>query len=448
MNKRKDKQINYRESQLIIPKIRNLNINSQQIKNNNNNKKLRNKNPFDDNPLYHKVIIKPSKKNLDGIEFYFISNKIKKEDIFYEINLLNKNNDYKKIKSKSLIHYEIKIDKKIENKKEIKYKFDSNLLLSFETLIPIKTIKENTGSIESLDVFPSGNFVAVSIENDILIFNINFNLIQAIKNNDNSEYGTTCVYVINNKSFVTCSKHIIFWKLNNNNQFVNSHKIENPHLGRRIYSIKFYNNGNNIVSCALDHFIKFYSKNSNNTYTCINQIEIDGTLTFVEINEKRNILINGSYNGIYLIDLNNYKIIDSCNYIKCMYQYSYTILSENKFITGGVINGKISVVDISTNKFNEETMITFGETIWSILYLKEKDIIIVISDRMTMKIYENITFKEIYQALDIHKNRVTGITQLYKGIISTFSEDGTIKIWYINYKDKIKNNNDNFKIKD
>ena len=81
MNKRKDKQINYRESQLIIPKIRNLNINSQQIKNNNNNKKLRNKNPFDDNPLYHKVIIKPSKKNLDGIEFYFISNKIKKEDI-------------------------------------------------------------------------------------------------------------------------------------------------------------------------------------------------------------------------------------------------------------------------------------------------------------------------------------------------------------------------------
>ena len=58
-----------------------------------------------------------------------------------------------------------------------------------------------------------------------------------------------------------------------------------------------------------------------------------------------------------------------------------------------------------------------------------------------MKIYENVTFKEIYQALEIHKNRVTGIVQLFKGIISTFSEDGTIKIWYINYKDKIKKNN-------
>ena len=41
MNKRKDKPINYRESQLIIPKILNLIINSQQIKNlyNINNKK-------------------------------------------------------------------------------------------------------------------------------------------------------------------------------------------------------------------------------------------------------------------------------------------------------------------------------------------------------------------------------------------------------------------------
>ena len=200
----------------------------------------------------------------------------------------------------------------------------------------------------------------------------------------------------------------------------------------------------------MDHYIKFYSKNNNNTFSYINQIEIEGTLTFVEINEKRNILINGSYNGIYLIDLNKYTIIDSCDNIKCMYQYSYTILSENKFITGGVINGKISVVDISTNKINEETMITFGETIWSILYLKEKDIIIVVSDRMTMKIYENITFKEIYQALEIHKNRVTGIVQLYKEIITTFSEDGTIKIWYINYKDKInkKNEENNYKIKD
>ncbi len=453
MNKRKNKY-NYRESQLIIPKIRNLNINSQQINhqfnNNNNNKIFENKNPFNDNPLCHKVIIKPSKTNLYGIEFFFISNKIKKEDIFYEINLLNKNNDYKKIKSKSLIHYEIKIDKNKVNKKEPKYKFDSNLLFSLETLIPIKTIKENTGSIESLDVFPSGNFVAVSVENDILIYNTNFHLIQSIKNNDNSEYGTTCVYVIDNKFFLTCSKHIKFWKLNNNNIYYNTYKIENPHQGRRIYSIKFYNKGNNIVSCALDHYIKFYSKNNNNTFSYINQIEIEGTLTFVEINEKRNILINGSYNGIYLIDLNKYTIIDSCDNIKCMYQYSYTILSENKFITGGVINGKISVVDISTNKINEETMITFGETIWSILYLKEKDIIIVVSDRMTMKIYENITFKEIYQALEIHKNRVTGIVQLYKEIITTFSEDGTIKIWYINYKDKInkKNEENNYKIKD
>ena len=94
MNKRKNKY-NYRESQLIIPKIRNLNINSQQINhqfnNNNNNKIFENKNPFNDNPLCHKVIIKPSKTNLYGIEFFFISNKIKKEDIFYEINLLNKN---------------------------------------------------------------------------------------------------------------------------------------------------------------------------------------------------------------------------------------------------------------------------------------------------------------------------------------------------------------------
>ena len=123
MNKRKNKY-NYRESQLIIPKIRNLNINSQQINhqfnNNNNNKIFENKNPFNDNPLCHKVIIKPSKTNLYGIEFFFISNKIKKEDIFYEINLLNKNNDYKKIKIKSLIHYEIKINKNKVNKKKKK----------------------------------------------------------------------------------------------------------------------------------------------------------------------------------------------------------------------------------------------------------------------------------------------------------------------------------------
>ncbi len=325
--------------------------------------------------------------------------------------------------------------KKKEKKK--KYNIDEQLISEIDVIAPIHSINTNSGTIQSLDVFPSGNIVAVTSQNDIIICNTEFNIIQQIKNNEGNEDGISYVLVKDEENFLTASKHIKFWKLIGDS-FEEINKIEKPHDGK-IFCLKLYNHYQNLVSCCLDHCINFYEKNYNNSYKFITKIEINSTLTFVRVNEKKNILINGSYNGIYIIDLNNYTIINYNTLIKCMYSYSYCFINDEKFIVADSLRSCMYVQDISNNNFNQETIIQFAnEIIWGITYLKSLNLIIVAGDRATMKIYENVTYKLIYSIEKSHKNRVIGVVQLDNNLIASFSEDSVINFWCINYRNKIK----------
>ena len=304
-------------------------------------------------------------------------------------------------------------------------------------ITPIHSLNINSGIIQSLDVFPSGNIIAVTSQNDIIICNTEFNIIQQIKIKEINEDGISYVLIKDEENFITASKHIKFWKLIGDS-FEEFNRIENPHDGK-IFCLKLYNHYQNLVSCSLDHYINFYEKNYNKYYKLITKIQLNCTLTFVRVNEKKKILINGSYNGIYLIDLNNYTIINYTNLIKCMYSYSYCFLNDEKFIVADSLKGCMYVEDISNNNFNQETIIQFSnEIIWGITYLKSLNLIIAAGNRATMNIYENITYKLIYSIQNSHKNRVIGIIQLDNKLIASFSEDSVINIWYINYRNKIK----------
>ena len=445
------KPINFRSSQIIFPKKKNdmMNIRNKVVI--EESKKKENKNIFNDNPLCHRAIIHFRDNNKILLEFNFNKKEIEKEiekenekeKEKEKKNLHNYNLPLKKdksIRSRSLIPQEIrKEEKKNIKKKEKKkkYNIDETFLSEMNIITPIHSLNINSGIIQSLDVFPSGNIIAVTSQNDIIICNTEFNIIQQIKIKEINEDGISYVLIKDEENFITASKHIKFWKLIGDS-FEEFNRIENPHDGK-IFCLKLYNHYQNLVSCSLDHYINFYEKNYNKYYKLITKIQLNCTLTFVRVNEKKKILINGSYNGIYLIDLNNYTIINYTNLIKCMYSYSYCFLNDEKFIVADSLKGCMYVEDISNNNFNQETIIQFSnEIIWGITYLKSLNLIIAAGNRATMNIYENITYKLIYSIQNSHKNRVIGIVQLDNKLIASFSEDSVINIWYINYRNKIK----------
>ena len=147
------------------------------------------------------------------------------------------------------------IEKKIvqiENRKKIQLETCNLHLLN--TL-------ENTHSklITSIQVFPCGNFISVSKDKSIGIYdNIHFTQLQKIPNAHNK--GIAYVSIKDDFNFITSSADcdIKIWIKKMNFEFELFHKIENAHsdkIGKIIYC-----ENDNIISCSKDGTIKIWEK--------------------------------------------------------------------------------------------------------------------------------------------------------------------------------------------
>ena len=86
-----------------------------------------------------------------------------------------------------------------------------SLNTNVNNLYHIKTIYEYNGNINCVSIFPSGNIISVSWNGSIIIYNLNFNIIQSIKTIDND---ILYVSIKDENNFITCSrdKNIKIWK--------------------------------------------------------------------------------------------------------------------------------------------------------------------------------------------------------------------------------------------
>ena len=114
-----------------------------------------------------------------------------------------------------------------------------------------------------ISVFPLGNIICAN-KKFLLIFDINFKIIQNILAHDNDLF---CISIKDDNNFVTSSYDdtIKIWK-KIKNKFILYYTIINGH-NNWIYNVLYCNNYN-IISCSHDESIKIWIEN-NNKYECM-----------------------------------------------------------------------------------------------------------------------------------------------------------------------------------
>ena len=149
------------------------------------------------------------------------------------------------------------------------------------------------GPINKISNFPSGNFVTVSVDKSIQIFDINLQKIQCIE--EAHDAAIMNVEVKDEDNFVTCScdESIKTW-IKKENLFKLNKIIKNAHENN-IHQVIYYSN-NFLISCSQDDKIKIWEE-INNNYQNITTLDTNfGIFSLMLLNDK-NILVSSGKNG-------------------------------------------------------------------------------------------------------------------------------------------------------
>ena len=384
-------------------------------------------------PNHDTINIKIKKDNLNDIyENTYTLKKLQKTKVFS-----NKKNVKDIIKG---ICYFIDKEKIIyeENNDNIKLSITSynkrNLELIFNKIIPekekpenltfnlIKTINEHNHRITSISIFPSGNFVSVSCDKTIKIWDIKYNLIQNI-NEAHDDY-INFVSIKDENNFGTCSRdnNIKLW-IKKDNLFILNEIIKNAHENW-IFKIIYLSN-EKIFSCSYDKTLKIWEK-INNSYQNIKLIKHPNIIYSILLLEDKNFLLSSGEFGTFIFDLKTYNCILEFNEVKCWNWNSLCKLDNNRIIIGG-IHGIIKIISLLEKKVIKEINNEFN--CWGIYNLNNKGIFFTCGESKNIKIYRNNNYEYIKCINDVHLDDIEGIIELKNNIILTYSWDKTIKIW-------------------
>jgi len=292
-------------------------------------------------------------------------------------------------------------------------------------LYHIKSIYENNGNINCVSVFPSGNIISVTWNGSIIIYNLNFNIIQTIKTNDND---ILYISIKDENNFITCSrdKYIKIWK-KISNKFELFQIIKNAHT-KWIYKVLYLNNL--IISCSNDKNIKIWEINKDNKYQCITILScLNSIYSFLLLKEK-NILITSGKEGTRFWDIITYKNILYIENAKCYLWNALDNIDNDKIIVGGEFsNFIIKIISISEKKIIKEIKNDFW--CFCINVIKDKKIILIGGDSNNINIY-NYNFECINKIQNAHDKSINGFIKIKNNLICSFSNDGNLKIWSFN----------------
>ena len=275
-------------------------------------------------------------------------------------------------------------------------------------------------SITSISVFPSGNFISVSENKSIYIYNSQFEKIKEI--NNGHQYGIYYVNVKDENNFVTASfKNIITW-IKNENEFKINEIIENAHTDW-IYKVLYYQNGS-IISCSNDKKIKIWEENNNNKHECITILLNEDRIRSILLLSEKNILVSSGYEGTKLWNLKNFECFCNIKDAICCGSDGLNILNNDNIIVGGDYHSIISIISIKSKNIIKSINNVFGCLGICVL---DNGIFLIGGMSNNIKVYKNYEcIQEINQS---HRNWIFGFVQLKNNVIASYSQDGTIKIW-------------------
>ena len=287
-----------------------------------------------------------------------------------------------------------------------------------------KVINAHHDTIHLISSFPSGNFISVSNDRTIKIFDNNLNNIQTIidAHDDNINY----IDIKDENNFMTCSYDCI--KTFNKNSFQNNifrfnKIIKNAHYDT-IYCIKYYLN-TNIISCSRDKTIKLWEE-KNEQYQCITIIKLSLCIKSLLILKTKNIFISSGFEGTNLWNMYNFECITNIKEVICYNTNMLKELDDDRIIVGDDI---IKVISISNKTIIKEINNEFRCI--GLCVIREKKIFLIGGYDNKIRIYRSDIFELIETINNAHDDWIYGFTQLKNDLIATYGRDRIIKIWLI-----------------
>ena len=309
------------------------------------------------------------------------------------------------------------------NKRQIEfplYKVEKNL--HNLNLILIKSLEAHNHRVSCVSIFPSGNFVSVSCDKSIKIWDSQYNLLQNIEeaHDDYMNY----VSIKDENNFATCSrdKSIKLWR-KKESEFELNEIIKDAHESW-IFKIIYLEN-ETIFSCSYDKTVKIWEKKNNN-YINTKIINNSNIVYSILLLKEKNILISSGEFGTKINNLKNNDCILDFEDVKCWNWNALCKLDEDKIIIGGT-HGMLKIISLNEKKVIKE--INNGFNCWGICIIDEIEAFITVGEGKNIKIYKKHNYEYIKGLNDIHSDDIEGIIKLIDNNILTYSWDKNIKIW-------------------
>ncbi len=288
-------------------------------------------------------------------------------------------------------------------------------------LTKINSVNANS-PINSVSFYPSGIFISILQNRSIIIYDINFQILQEIKNAH--EKYIIHLDIKDELNFATCSLDLSIktwykkekeYKLNK--IIKNAHSLQ---INQIIYNSK------NIISCSQDNTIKIWEFQNEN-YQNITTLAHSNFVNSILLLEDKKILISSGWDGSKFWNITNYELLFFLEDCFCIYWNSLKRMNDDNIIIGGSQMSNMKIISIKEKKVIKEIKSPFLS--WGICIIKNMNLILVGGNSKNINIYsaENLECIQIIE--NAHNNDILGFIQSKNNLIISYSKDSTMNIW-------------------
>ena len=338
--------------------------------------------------------------------------------------LNEKENDLKEAKNKIYL-----LEKELNNQKIINVFKNNNLKI--KNMNNVKILNNNKGNINCLKTLDDGRLAAADEFSNLIIYNKEtFNPDIIINNNLDSVLTFT---QLKNKNIALSFKKdnsLKIIKINNYNEYENIQIIKNAH-NNTINKIIELKNGN-LVTFSDDCSFKIWRlNNNNNKYEKINEFKDSNKISDgIEIKDNEIILcaLNTNPQSLVFYNLKNNEKIKTINNLKLCVDYLCRMIkiNNNEIVVAG--NKKVYLIDANNYLILNEINTDYVNN--CILKLSNKAFLIgdekgiITQYEIDNKKLIKVSFKN-----KSHKNKINSMTMIDDMIISGGNGSNEIKIW-------------------
>ena len=314
------------------------------------------------------------------------------------------------------------IEKKDDNEMEIEKKKQ----LTKIHLTQINIIKPHNKSINSMLTFPSGNIISVSDDGSIIIYDVNLKVIQKIEKAHNDWIINVDIKDENN--FITCSvdKSIKTWikkEINKEKKFILNKYIKNAH-DEGICKV-IYNDNYDIISCSIDSMIKIWEEINDKYQLKITLFNNRFICSLLLIKDK-NILLTLGVEGIKFWNNNNYNFIVIIKEAICGSYNALRRIDEDRIIVGSDEDKLLKIISLSEKKIIKKI---YNECLCYGIWVIEDKGIFLTGGYYGIQIFRSDNYQCLQTIKDENCKKTFGLIELNNGLILSFCEDKTIKVW-------------------